>query len=301
MSTHATTSSSEIRETADAPNRYRRSRGPRRPVWQTALFMVGIIGIIAIFFVPLYWLFSSAFKPQDAIYTWPLTWIPTELTLKNFAEAWSTAPFDRFYLNSIITTLVGTGLEILLAILCAYAFAFVEFRFKKIVFVLIIASMMLPGHVTLIVNYITVANLGWLNTYQGLILPGIASAFAMFLLLQHMRTIDVDIMKAAEIDGAGHLRRMFTIAVPLSMPMIITATLIVMVGKWNEYVWPLIVTSTTNMRTLPIGLLFLRSQEGYSNWGAIMAGTVFVSLPMLVLFFLGQKRIIGGLAAGALK
>ena len=240
MSTHVTTSSSEIRETADAPNRYRRSRGPRRPVWQTALFMVGIIGIIAIFFVPLYWLFSSAFKPQDAIYTWPLTWIPTELTLKNFAEAWSTAPFDRFYLNSIITTLVGTGLEILLAILCAYAFAFVEFRFKKIVFVLIIASMMLPGHVTLIVNYITVANLGWLNTYQGLILPGIASAFAMFLLLQHMRT-------------------------------------------------------------LPIGLLFLRSQEGYSNWGAIMAGTVFVSLPMLVLFFLGQKRIIGGLAAGALK
>ena len=147
MSTHATTNSSEIRDTADAPLR-RRARGPRRPAWRTALFMVGIIGIIAMFFVPLYWLFSSAFKPQDAIYTWPLQWIPTEPTLANFAEAWSTAPFDRFYLNSIITTVVGTGLEILLAILCAYAFAFVEFRFKRIVFVLIIASMMLPGHVT---------------------------------------------------------------------------------------------------------------------------------------------------------
>src|SRR5699024_2328305 len=141
--------------------------------------------------------------------------------------------------------------------------------------------LMLPGHVTLIVNYITVANLGWLNSYAGIILPGIASAFAMFLLFQYMRTIDKDILQAAEIDGAGHLRRMVTLVVPLSSPTI--------------------VTSTTDMRTLPIGLLFLRSQEGYSNWGVIMAGAVFVSLPMLILFFLAQKRIIGGLAAGAMK
>src|SRR5690606_37826271 len=249
----------------------------------------------------LYWLFSSAMKPHQDIYTWPLTWIPRELTFSNFAEAWNSAPFDRFFLNSIITTGVGTFLEITLAILCAYAFVFVDFKFKKIAFVLIIGSLMLPGHVTLIVNYITVANLGWLNTYAGLILPGIASAFAMFLLFQYMRTIDKDILQAAEIDGAGHLRRMLTIVVPLSTPMILTATLIVMVGKWNEYVWPLIVTSTEDMRTLPIGLLFLRSQEGYSNWGVIMAGAVFVSLPMLILFFLAQKRIIGGLAAGAMK
>ena len=253
------------------------------------------------FLVPLYWLFSSALKPHQDIYTWPLQWIPTELTFSNFVGAWEAAAFDRFFLNSIITTGVGTVLEIVLAILCAYAFVFVEFRFKKIVFGLIVASLMLPGHVTLIVNYITVANLGWLNTYAGIILPGIASAFAMFLIYQYMRTIDKDILQAAEIDGAGHIRRMLTIVVPLSSPMILTATLIVMVGKWNEYVWPLIVTSTEDMRTLPIGLLFLRSQEGYSNWGVIMAGAVFVSLPMLILFFLAQKRIIGGLAAGAMK
>src|SRR5699024_1997825 len=209
--------------------------------------------------------------------------------------------FDRFFLNSIVTTGVGTALEISLAILCAYAFVFVDFKYKKYAFVLIIASLMLPGHVTLIVNYITVANLGWLNSYAGLILPGIASAFAMFLLYQYMRTIDKDILQAAEIDGAGHLRRMLTIVVPLASPMILTATIIVMVGKWNEYVWPLIVTSTADMRTLPIGLLFLRSQEGYSNWGVSLAGAVFVSLPVLFIFFLAQRRIIGGLAAGALK
>ena len=284
-----------------APRNRGRRRGPRRPAWVTALLLAGVLATIAMFLVPLYWLFSSALKPHQDIYTWPLQWIPRELTLDNIVGAWEAAAFDRFFLNSVITTGVGTALEISVAILCAYAFAFVEFRFKKIVFVLIIGSMMLPGHVTLIVNYMTVANLGWLNSYAGIILPGIASAFAMFLIYQHMRTIDKDILQAAEIDGAGHIRRMLTIAVPLSGPMILTATLIVMVGKWNEYVWPLIVTSTEDMRTLPIGLLFLRSQEGYSNWGVIMAGAMFVSLPMLILFFLAQKRIIGGLAAGAMK
>ena len=278
-----------------------RDRGPRRPAWKAGLLMGAVLATIAVFLVPLFWLFSSSMKPHQDIYSWPLRWLPRELTFENFTAAWNSAPFDRFFLNSIITTGVGTLLEITLAILCAYAFVFVDFRFKKIAFVLIIASLMLPGHVTLIVNYITVANLGWLNSYAGLILPGIASAFAMFLLFQYMRTIDKDILQAAEIDGAGHIRRMLTIVVPLSSPMILTATLIVMVGKWNEYVWPLIVTSTADMRTLPIGLLFLRSQEGYSNWGVIMAGAVFVSLPMLILFFLAQKRIIGGLAAGAMK
>ena len=286
---------------AAAPRNTGRRRGPRRRPWATALLIAGVLVTIAVFAVPLYWLFSSALKPRQDIYSWPLQWLPRELTFDNFVAAWNAAPFDRFFLNSIITTGVGTVLELTLAILCAYAFVFVDFRFKKIAFVLIIGSMMLPGHVTLIVNYMTVANLGWLNSYAGIILPGIASAFAMFLLFQYMRTIDKDILQAAEIDGAGHIRRMLTIVVPLSSPMILTATLIVMVGKWNEYVWPLIVTSTTDMRTLPIGLLFLRSQEGYSNWGAIMAGAVFVSLPMLILFFLAQKRIIGGLAAGAMK
>ncbi|MFC7457387.1 carbohydrate ABC transporter permease [Brachybacterium sp. GCM10030267] len=278
-----------------------RRRGPRRPAWLTGLLIAAVVATIGVFILPLYWLFSSSLKPHEQIYSWPLQWIPTQVTLENFLDAWNAAPFDRFFLNSIITTGVGTALEISLAILCAYAFVFVDFRYKKIAFALIVASMMLPGHVTLIVNYITVANLGWLNSYAGIILPGVASAFAMFLLYQYMRTIDKDILQAAEIDGAGHIRRMLTIVVPLSSPMILTCTLIVMVSKWNEYVWPLIVTSTANMRTLPIGLLFLRTQEGYSNWGVIMAGAVFVSLPMLVIFFLAQKRIIGGLAAGAMK
>ena len=273
----------------------------RRSALPTALRTTAILAASLLFVVPLYWLLTSAVKSNADIYTWPLHWIPSSLELDNFSDAWNAAPFDRFFLNSLITTVVGTALEMVLAVMSAYAFAFVPFRFKRILFGLVIGSLMLPGHVTLIVNYITVANLGWLNTYQGLILPGIGSAFAMFLLYQHMRTLDPEILQAAELDGAGHLRRMILIVLPLTAPMLLTATLIVLIGKWNEYVWPLIVTSTADMRTLPIGLLFLRSQEGYSDWGALLAGTVMASAPMLILFFLAQRRIIGGLAAGAGK
>ena len=273
----------------------------RRSALPTALRTAAILAASLLFVVPLYWLLTSAVKSNADIYTWPLHWIPSSLELDNFSDAWNAAPFDRFFLNSLITTVVGTALEMVLAVMSAYAFAFVPFRFKRILFGLVIGSLMLPGHVTLIVNYITVANLGWLNTYQGLILPGIGSAFAMFLLYQHMRTLDPEILQAAELDGAGHLRRMILIVLPLTVPMLLTATLIVLIGKWNEYVWPLIVTSTADMRTLPIGLLFLRSQEGYSDWGALLAGTVMASAPMLILFFLAQRRIIGGLAAGAMK
>ncbi|WP_157974002.1 carbohydrate ABC transporter permease [Desertihabitans aurantiacus] len=273
----------------------------RRPLWLSVVQYALLACVFVLFVVPLLWLFTSAVKPEADIYTWPLRWVPTSLELGNFVDAWNSAPFGRFFLNSIITTGVGTALEMTCAVLSAYAFAFVEFRWKKAVFILILGSLMLPGHVTLLVNYITVANLGWLNTYAGLILPGMGSAFAMFLVYQQMRTVSAELVDAAIMDGAGHWRRMTTIVVPLCTPMIVTGTLIVLIGKWNDFVWPLIVTSTADMRTLPIGLQFLRSQEGYTNWGAIMAGAVMVAAPMLIVFFIGQRRIIGGIAAGAVK
>lgn len=275
--------------------------GHRRKVLPRVLQYLLLAITAVVFILPIYWLFSSSVKPQDGIYTYPLQWVPGSIEVSNFASAWTSAPFDRFFLNSIITTVVGTVLEIALAILSAYAFAFVRFRWKTPVFLVMLGSLMLPGHVTLLVNYITVGNLGWLNSYPGLILPGIASAFAMFLIYQQMRQLPMELVDAARMDGAGHLRRMVSLVIPMSRSMILTGSIIVMVSKWNDFVWPLIVTSTADMRTLPIGLLFLRSQEGYTNWGAIMAGTVLVALPMLIVFFLAQKRIIGGLAAGAVK
>lgn len=278
-----------------------RSKATSTPPALRVLQYLLLVVTIAIFVIPIYWLFSSAVKPNSGIYTYPLEWIPTALTGDNFLEAWRVAPFGRFFVNSMITTIIGTTLEILLALLSAYAFAMVQFRWKTPVLLLIIGSMMLPGHVTLLVNYITIGNLGWLNTYQGLILPSIGSAFAMFLIYQQMRTLPSDVIDAARVDGAGHLRRMISIVLPMSRGMILTATLITIVSKWNDFVWPLISTSTTEMRTLPIGLLFLQNQEGGGDWGAVMAGTVTVAAPMLLLFFIAQKHIVGGLTGGAVK
>jgi multiple sugar transport system permease protein/sn-glycerol 3-phosphate transport system permease protein len=255
-----------------------------------------------VFALPIYWLISTALKRADEVYQFPIQWFPTSLHFQNFLDAWNAVPFGRFYLNSLITTGFGTLLEMTLAILSAYAFAFVDFRYKQPVLIFVLGSMMLPGHVTLLVNYITAGNLGWINTYQGLILPGIASAFAMFLLLQHMRRISGELVDAMTIDGAGHFYRLTHLVLPLSRPMIITSGLIVLIAKWNEFIWPLIITNTESMRTLPIGLVSLRQQEASGNtWGALMAGTVLVALPMMIIFFVGQKRIIGGLASGALR
>lgn len=282
-------------------SRIRRAAGPRRRPLLTLALYVLMAAVFTLFVVPLYWLFSSSIKPEREIYTFPLTWIPSAIELDNFGRAWEAAPFGAFLKNSIITTGVGTTLEIGVALLSAYAFAFIVIRGSSLVFALMIGSMMLPGHVTLLVNYLTISSLGWLNTYQGLILPGIGSAFAMFLIYQQMRRLPAELTDAATMDGAGHLRKLVSVVLPVCKPMILTATLIVMIGKWNDFVWPLIVTSTTDMRTLPIGLMFLRDQEGNDAWGPIMAGTVIVALPMLVIFFLAQRRIIGGLTAGAVK
>lgn len=280
----------------------RRPRPIRRHPRGVAIALYVLMGFVfAVFAVPIFWLFSSSLKPEQEIYTFPLTWIPSSLEWGNFADAWTSAPFGAFLRNSVITTVVGTALEIGVALLSAYAFAFVRFRGKMLVFAVMVGSLMLPGHITLLVNYITIANLGWLNTYQGLILPGIGSAFAMFLLFQQMRQVPGELVDAAKLDGAGHLRRMTNVVAPICQPMILTATLIVLIGKWNDFVWPLIVTSTADMRTLPIGLLFLRSQEGYDSWGPVMAGTVIVAAPMLVVFFVAQRRIVGGIVSGALK
>ena len=292
-----------VPESAVAPAP-RRENGPFSRANLGATLAGGYLPLILatlVMVLPLLWMIISSFKAPQEILSTDLVVLPSEPSLSNYEAAWSSVPIPRFFLNSVIVTTIGSSIKVLLAIFTAYALVFVRFPFKRVIFVLILVALMVPPQVSILPNYVLIAGLGGVNTYWGIILPGLGTAFGTFLLRQFFLTIPPAILEAAEIDGAGHIRRMLTIVVPLSSPMILTATLIVMVGKWNEYVWPLIVTSTEDMRTLPIGLLFLRSQEGYSNWGVIMAGAVFVSLPMLILFFLAQKRIIGGLAAGAMK
>ena len=250
---------------------------------------------------PLYWLLSSAVKTNPDIYSYPPQWFPTDLRWSNFSDAWTAAPFGRFFLNTLIVSVVGTAIELCAALMCAYAFVFLPFPGKKPLFFFLLGAMMVPGHVTLLPNFLTVAELGWVNSYAGLIAPGLGSVFGTFLLRQHMLTLPQEVTDAAKIDGAGHLRTLVRVVLPMSRPMVITVALVVMVGKWNDFIWPLIITSSDSMRTLPIGLLFLKNTETFTNWGAILAGAVMVIVPVLVVFFIAQRYIIAGLTQGAGK
>ena len=267
---------------------------------RTALY--GLLAVVGIIMAgPLYWLVSSSLKPTGDIYTFPPAWWPSQIRWQNFVDAWRSAPFGDFYVNSVVTTTAGAALEVANAILTAYAFVFLRFPFKRLLFAVLLGALMVPGHVTLLPNYLTVADLGWINTYQGIVIPGAGSAFAAFLLRQHMLTLPDEVIDAARMDGAGHLRRLWSVVLPLSRPMLVTVAVVSLVSKWNEFIWPLIVTNTDKMRTLPVGLLMIKNSEGYVNWGAVMAATVFVVLPVLVVFLVAQRYIVAGLTQGAVK
>lgn len=279
--------------------------GATRPAWWAMLGRAATYAVllltVAVFVVPVFWMFSASFKTLQEIYTFPPQWIPERLRWENYVEAWNAAPFGRFYVNTIITTAAGVVAEVVLGALTAYAFVYLPFPRKDLLFMVLLAALMVPIHVTILPNYLTIANLGWLNTYQGIIVPGASVAFGTFLFRQHFLTLPLEILEAARIEGAGHLHLLARIVLPLSRSILVTVSLISMVNKWNDFLWPLIVTNQTSMRVLPVGLAYLYDQEGSNQWGIIMAATIFVVLPILVIFVWAQRHIISGLTAGATK
>lgn len=273
----------------------RRSRKLIRNWWGFLLLVAAAL----MFVIPLYMLVTTAFKTNSEVYAWPPRLLPSELTWDNMRSAWTLAPFDQFIKNSVIVTAVGAAAKVLLAIFTAYAFAFLPFPGKRILFLVMLGALMVPGHVTLLVNYITIGNMGMINTYPGLILPGVASAFGTFLLRQHFLALPKELFEAAEVDGAGHFRKLFSMVIPMSIPAVATVALIAVIDDWNEFVWPLIITNSVNMRTLPIGLMYLKANDGMTNWGVLMSGTLIVVLPMLLVFLFAQRYIVTGLTGAA--
>jgi sn-glycerol 3-phosphate transport system permease protein len=189
-----------------------------------------------------------------------------------------------------------------LAVLTAYALVFVRFPGKNVIFALVLATLMVPPQVSLLPNYVLITDLGGADTYWGIILPGLATGFGTFLLRQQFLSLPASIMEAAEIDGAGHWKRLTRIVVPISTPAIATVALVNIVFEWNEYLWPLVIVSDPNMMTLPVGLTLLQNSEtGADGYGLVMAGTVLVIVPVLVVFTAFQRYIVSGLTQGAVK
>jgi sn-glycerol 3-phosphate transport system permease protein len=275
--------------------------GQRRNWIGIALGYAGMILVLLVIGIPVYWMIIGAFKDLAEVYRIPPTWIPMEPTVYNYSRAWNSAPFGRYYINTLITTFFGSGFEIFFAVTSAYAFVFLRFPKREWLFLLLLAALMVPGQVTILPNYLTIAELGWINTYQGIIVPGASVAYGTFLLRQYYKTLPTEVLDAAKVDGAGHLRIMWTVVLPLAKPAIISFGLLSIVAKWNDFLWPLLVTNTRDMRVLPIGIYWLMVEEGTIEWGVVMAGTLFVVLPVVLVFLYAQRYIVEGIAAGAVK
>lgn len=251
-------------------------------------------------FLPLLWMVLSSFKQPGEIITMDLKILPEGLNFENYNIAMTTVPFAQFFMNSLIVTTVGATIKVLLAILTAYALVFVRFPYKNVIFVLILVALMVPPQVSILPNYILIAGMGGKNTLWGIILPGLGTAFGTFLLRQHFMTLPASILESAEIDGAGHWRRLWQIVAPVSGPSIATVALVVVVSEWNDYIWPLIITDRPETMTLPVGLTLLQNSEGNgSGWGILMAGAVLVIVPILLVFAALQRYIVAGLTQGS--
>lgn len=261
---------------------------------------VPLLIAVLVVFLPLLWMVLSSFKQPSEIVTMDLKVLPEGLTPENYRTAMTSVPFGTFFLNSTIVTVVGSAVKVVLAILTAYALVFVRFPFKNLIFVLILVALMVPPQVSILPNYILIAGLGGKNTLWGIILPGLGTAFGTFLLRQHFLTLPGSILEAAEIDGAGHWRRLWQVVAPVSLPSIATVALVTVVSEWNEYIWPLIITDKPESMTLPVGLTLLQNSESNAEgWGIMMAGAVLVILPVLIIFAMLQRYIVAGLTQGS--
>ena len=252
--------------------------------------------------LPLIWMVLTSFKSSREVLIYPPTWLPEYFRLENYVTAWEAAPFGRFYFNSIYTGTASTLLQVVFSLLMAYAFVFVPFRGKNIIFLAVLATMVIPIEMKLIPNYILLSRVRWINTYRALIIPPAAHAFPVFVMVQALKSFPASLIEAAICDGAGHVRILYRIIAPLTRPMLSALFLVSFVGRWNDYVWPLIITSRESMRTLPVGLAYLKEIQGAGGqWNLIMAASVFVILPTLILFLFAQKQFVSGLTGGAIK
>jgi ABC-type glycerol-3-phosphate transport system permease component len=223
-------------------------------------------------------------------------------TFENYVTAWTAQPFLRFFINSIIQTGVIVFFQTLFSILAAYAFGVLDFPGRNMLFYVILGSLMVPFQLTFIPNFILISDLGWINTYMGLTVPFLASAFGVFLLRQFLLTLPRDLYDAAKVDGASSWLYLWRIVVPLSKGAISAFVTFSFLSAWGQYLWPLVVTNQPEMRTIQIGIrFFLFDQERGADWGAIMAGAIIALLPTLLLFLVAQQQLVRGIATTGLK
>jgi ABC-type glycerol-3-phosphate transport system permease component len=249
---------------------------------------------------PLYMTVVDSLQPLNKLITYPPDFWPDAPQWSNYRSAMTDIPMPRYMLNSLIMASVITVGQVATSALAAYAFSFMRFPLRAPIFFLFLSTMMVPWEVSIIPNFQTIQRLDWLDTYQGLTVPFLATAFGTFLLRQHFLTLPRELKDAADIDGYGDLKFLLFVVVPLSRAALATLAVFSFLQAWNQYLWPLLVTNEPEMRTVQIGIAALQAEE-VQRTNVVLAGTVIALMPMLVLVVVFQRFLVRGLTAGAVK
>ncbi|MCM6777006.1 carbohydrate ABC transporter permease [Nocardia sp. CDC159] len=262
-----------------------------------------MVCVLVIVGVPLFWIVITSFKDRPDIYTQPAVYWPHSWHPSNYRDATTALPFWQFLRNSLIITAIVAAVKFVLGVFSAYGLVFLRFPGKTIVFVVIIAALMVPNQITVISNYALIAQLGWRNTFQGIIVPLCGVAFGTFLMRNHFLSLPIEVIEAARMDGANWWRLLTRVVLPMSGPTMVAFAVVTLVNEWNEYLWPFLMADDSRVAPLPVGLTLLQNTENPSvtNWGPVMAGTVLTMLPILIVFLILQRHMIKGLTSGAVK
>ncbi len=302
-------------ETQDGVTTWPSIRVRRSRRGSAALYGAVVGGAVIVAF-PFLWMILTAFKNIEESNAYPPAIFPTAWRWENFGDAWTAPPstLGRYLFNSAFIAVVGTGLQLVLCILAAYAFARLRFPGRDVLFLLVLATTMVPSEVTLIPNFVTIRHIpfaggndltgsggsGFYDSYAGIILPNLAGAFTIFLLRQAFMQVPNDLWEAAQIDGSRSFRFLIGVMLPLTLPAILTVAIFGFVARWNALLWPLIITRSESLRPVQLAMTFYQS-EFQTDHGVVMAASVIVTLPIVLLYIVVQKQFIAGVANTGLK
>jgi len=260
---------------------------------------LSLLVLVVIINYPFFWMLSTSLKARSEVFRIPPTLIPRNWVWSNYSEAWALADWSTYFVNTAIVAVIPTVGQMFFGALAAYAFTR-PFKGSKVLFLMFLGTMMIPSQATLVPNYVILKNLKWINTYAGLTVPFISSAFAVFMLRQFFLSVPRDYEDAATIDGCGPFHFLFRILLPLSRSALVTVGLFAFMDRWNDFIWALIMTTKDSMRTVQVGMAVFQSESG-TEWTYMMAAATFVSLPVIILFLFVQRQFIEGVMMSGVK
>lgn len=266
----------------------------------TVCYYIAAVSLAILAIIPFLWMISTSFKSRGALMSIPIEWIPKAPTLDAYIKVFSKFPFAKTIGNSLFISVSYTLITLLAASMAAFAFAKLKFTGNKILFICYLATMMIPTQVTMIPLFVIMTKLGLTDTYASVIMPSVFRPFAVFMLVQQMRTIPNDFLDAAKIDGAKVIQIFQKVALPLCVPILATLSITTFMESWNDYLWPLLMLSNKNKMTLPIALSTLNGQYN-TEYNVLMAGSLISMIPIIIIYILAQKQFKEGMMAGGVK